>query len=107
MAAPPPPRTRAGPTPPPRRPAANAAAAKHRGRMTDRLYQPAPTAELSPSAPRLRAAPDATSFGWRGGAMTARIFNGLMGVWLVVSAFAWPHSRAMTNYTVVCGVLTA
>ena len=39
--------------------------------------------------------------------MTARIFNVLIGVWLVVSAFAWPHSRAMTNYTVVCGVLTA
>jgi heme A synthase len=39
--------------------------------------------------------------------MTARIFNVLIGVWLVVSAFAWPHSAAMTRYTVACGVLTA
>ena len=38
--------------------------------------------------------------------MTARIFNVLIGVWLIVSAFAWPHSRAMTNYTVACGILT-
>ena len=39
--------------------------------------------------------------------MTSRIFNVLIGVWLIVSAFAWPHTSTMTTTTVACGLLTA
>jgi hypothetical protein len=39
-------------------------------------------------------------------AMTARIFNILMGVWLFVSAFVWPHSGAQFAATAICGALT-
>jgi hypothetical protein len=39
--------------------------------------------------------------------MTARIFNILMGLWLFVSAFVWPHGRAQIAFTAICGALTA
>lgn len=39
--------------------------------------------------------------------MTARIFNVLIGTWLAVSAFAWPHNRPGFGFALVCGVLTA
>ena len=39
--------------------------------------------------------------------MTARIFNVLIGVWLIISAYAWPHSKLMTDFTVGCGIATA
>ena len=39
--------------------------------------------------------------------MTARIFNILMGLWLFVSAFVLPQSRAQLATTAICGALTA
>jgi hypothetical protein len=39
--------------------------------------------------------------------MTARIFSILMGLWLFVSAFIWPHSRAQIATTAICGALVA
>jgi hypothetical protein len=36
---------------------------------------------------------------------TARIVNIILGVWLVVSAFLWPHSYAQMNNTWIVGVL--
>jgi hypothetical protein len=38
--------------------------------------------------------------------MTARIFNVLIGTWLFLSAFAWPHQSAQGFSALVCGVLT-
>jgi hypothetical protein len=37
--------------------------------------------------------------------MTARIFNALVGVWVFVSAFVWPHAQAQKVNTAICGVL--
>jgi divalent metal cation (Fe/Co/Zn/Cd) transporter len=39
--------------------------------------------------------------------MTARIFNVLIGTWLIATAFAWGHRDALAMTTLVCGVLTA
>jgi hypothetical protein len=39
--------------------------------------------------------------------MTARIFNVLMGTWLIASSFAWGSGDGMAKYTLVCGALTA
>ena len=38
--------------------------------------------------------------------MTARIFNVLLGTWLFLSAFAWPHQSAQGFTALVCGALT-
>ena len=38
--------------------------------------------------------------------MTTRILNALLGMWLFVTAFMWPHGEAVGTLTVVCGVLT-
>jgi hypothetical protein len=37
--------------------------------------------------------------------MLPRIFNMLVGAWLIVSAFAWPHAVIEKANTVVCGLL--
>ena len=34
-----------------------------------------------------------------------RIINAILGVWLFVSAFLWPHSQAQLTNTWICGVL--
>ena len=39
--------------------------------------------------------------------MTARIFNVLIGTWLIATAFAWGHGGAVATITLVCGALTA
>jgi len=39
-------------------------------------------------------------------AMTTRIFNILMGLWLFVSAFVLPQGRGQVASTAICGVLT-
>jgi hypothetical protein len=36
---------------------------------------------------------------------TPRIINVILGVWLFISAFAWPHSHAQMTNTWICGVL--
>ena len=38
--------------------------------------------------------------------MSARIFNVIMGTWLVISAFAWRHSPVHFWAAVVCGAVT-
>lgn len=38
--------------------------------------------------------------------MTTRIFNVLIGTWLFLSAFAWPHSTPQGMTALVCGALT-
>jgi hypothetical protein len=38
--------------------------------------------------------------------MTARIFTILIGTWLFLSAFAWPHQSAQGFTALVCGALT-
>jgi hypothetical protein len=38
--------------------------------------------------------------------MTARIFNVLIGTWLFLSAFMWPHHSAQGFAALVCGALT-
>jgi len=38
--------------------------------------------------------------------MTARIFTFLIGSWLFLSAFAWPHQSAQGFIALVCGALT-
>jgi hypothetical protein len=36
---------------------------------------------------------------------TARLFNAALGVWLFISAFAWPHSMAQRTNTWIVGIL--
>ncbi len=36
---------------------------------------------------------------------TARVVNIVLGIWLFVSAFLWPHSYAQMNNTWIVGVL--
>jgi hypothetical protein len=38
--------------------------------------------------------------------MSARIFNVLLGTWLFLSAFAWPHTAAQGVVTMAAGALT-
>jgi hypothetical protein len=38
--------------------------------------------------------------------MTTRIFTALLGMWLFVSAFMWPHNPGETTLTLICAVLT-
>jgi hypothetical protein len=38
--------------------------------------------------------------------MTPRIFNILLGTWLFLSSFAWPHSSPAFAAAIVCGALT-
>jgi hypothetical protein len=38
--------------------------------------------------------------------MTAQIFSVLMGVWLFLSGFAWPHTSTQIGYAGVLGALT-
>ena len=38
--------------------------------------------------------------------MTARIFNVLIGTWLFLSSFAWPHSTVQRYAAMICGALT-
>jgi len=38
--------------------------------------------------------------------MPLRIFNVLVGTWLFLSAFAWPHSSIQGVTALVCGALT-
>jgi hypothetical protein len=37
--------------------------------------------------------------------MTARIVNVVLGAWLFVSAFLWPHSGSQLTNTWICGLL--
>jgi hypothetical protein len=37
--------------------------------------------------------------------MTAKMFNVVVGTWLVVSAYAWPHDERMLKATIACGLL--
>jgi hypothetical protein len=41
----------------------------------------------------------------RGEFAAARLVNVVLGVWLVISAFAWPHSYAQRTNTWILGVL--
>jgi len=38
--------------------------------------------------------------------MSLRIFNVLLGTWLFLSAFAWPHSPVLWVATLLCGGFT-
>jgi hypothetical protein len=38
--------------------------------------------------------------------MTAKMFNVVVGTWLIVSAYAWPHDERMLKATIACGLLT-
>jgi hypothetical protein len=38
--------------------------------------------------------------------MTTRIFNALIGIWLFVTAFMWPHAPAERTITIVAAILT-
>jgi hypothetical protein len=38
--------------------------------------------------------------------VTAQIFSVLMGVWLFLSGFAWPHTSTQIGYAGVLGALT-
>jgi hypothetical protein len=38
--------------------------------------------------------------------MSARIFNVLLGTWLFLSAFGWPHTPAQGMTALICGALT-
>lgn len=38
--------------------------------------------------------------------MAARLFNVVVGTWLIVSGFAWPHDVRMLKATIACGLLT-
>jgi hypothetical protein len=38
--------------------------------------------------------------------MAARLFNVVVGTWLIVSGFTWPHDLRMFKATVACGLLT-
>ena len=40
-----------------------------------------------------------------GGGGVARALNILLGVWLFISAFLWPHADAQRTNTWICGVL--
>lgn len=37
--------------------------------------------------------------------MVPRIFNMLVGAWLILSALAWPHTVTERTNTIICGVL--
>jgi hypothetical protein len=37
--------------------------------------------------------------------LSPRIVNVIIGVWLFISAFVWPHTREQMNNTWICGVL--
>lgn len=37
--------------------------------------------------------------------MTTRIFTALIGMWLFVTAYMWPHNHAEGTLVVVCGAL--
>jgi hypothetical protein len=41
----------------------------------------------------------------RSGTSAPRLFNLLLGFWLLVSTFAWPHSQAQRLNAIVCGML--
>jgi hypothetical protein len=38
--------------------------------------------------------------------MAGRLFNVVVGTWLIVSGFAWPHDLRMFKATIACGLLT-
>lgn len=38
--------------------------------------------------------------------MAGRLFNVVVGTWLIVSAFAWPHAIPMFKAAIACGLLT-
>jgi hypothetical protein len=38
--------------------------------------------------------------------MTARILNVLLGTWLFLSSFAWPHTTVQRYAAMICGALT-
>ncbi|HLK91294.1 MAG TPA: hypothetical protein VKZ18_15460 [Polyangia bacterium] len=38
--------------------------------------------------------------------MTTRIFNALLGVWLFVTAFMWPHAHGQFSVTIIASILT-
>lgn len=39
------------------------------------------------------------------GGSSPRLINAILGVWLFVSAFVWPHSHAQMTNMWICGVL--
>ena len=39
--------------------------------------------------------------------MTARIFNVLVGAWLIATGVAWQHGGALATTTFLCGAVTA
>ncbi|HEX3905834.1 MAG TPA: hypothetical protein VH853_23635 [Polyangia bacterium] len=38
--------------------------------------------------------------------MTTRIFNALLGIWLFVTAFMWPHPQGQEVVTIAAAILT-
>jgi hypothetical protein len=38
--------------------------------------------------------------------MTTRIFNALIGIWLFVTAFMWPHTSFERTVTILAAILT-
>ena len=38
--------------------------------------------------------------------MTTRIFNALIGIWLFVTAFMWPHTSTEMTVTILAAILT-
>jgi hypothetical protein len=46
-----------------------------------------------------------TRTGANGGGPAARIVNVIVSAWLIVSAFAWPHSMAQMTNTWIVGVI--
>jgi hypothetical protein len=38
--------------------------------------------------------------------VSPRLVNVIIGVWLFISAFIWPHTEAQMSNTWICGVLT-
>jgi hypothetical protein len=38
--------------------------------------------------------------------MTTRIFNALLGIWLFVTAFMWPHTHFQFAITILAAILT-
>jgi hypothetical protein len=41
------------------------------------------------------------------GGEAARVVNALLGIWLIVSAFAWPHSPAQMTNAWIVGIVAA
>jgi hypothetical protein len=40
-----------------------------------------------------------------GRALSPRLVNAALGIWLILSAFTWPHAHAQMHNTWICGAL--